>query len=245
MIDIHCHVLPGIDDGAEHFDEAVEMCRLAAADGCEVLFATPHQRHPYWPNLDADHLAALRAELTARAGVDLRIESGGEIRIDDGLLGAVDELPSSGILPLGDSRYLLLECHRGGMGPAPESVIHELAVAGWRPILAHPEHYPWLMDDLGRVRELVASGALLQITGQSLVGGFGRRARQACHALLDSGLAHFVASDAHGTGPRPPGLRAAYEQVTVRWGRETAQQLMVENPRAILANEPIPSRVDA
>ena len=145
MIDIHCHILPGIDDGAENLAESVAMGRMAREDGCEVIFATPHQRHPYWWNDDGDVLAALRDEVSAGLGGAPRILAGAEVRVDSEVL---DDLEAGRVTPLGASRYLLVEFARSGIGPDPEDIVHEMVVAGWRPILAHPELLPWIADDL-------------------------------------------------------------------------------------------------
>ncbi|HVS13043.1 MAG TPA: CpsB/CapC family capsule biosynthesis tyrosine phosphatase [Thermoanaerobaculia bacterium] len=245
MIDLHCHVLPGVDDGAGDLSEALAMCRMAAADGCTTVFATPHQRHPAWWNGDRSalqrHLDTLRRQL----GSTLDLRSGGEIRVDSELLHDLDRFPDGGLLPLGSSRYLLLELDRTGLGPDPLPLVHELAVAGWRPILAHPEHYPWLMVDRRLLAELVERGALLQITAMSLLGHFGTRPEQWSRELLDRGLVHFVASDAHDTVRRPPGLSAAAAAIRRSWGEEVARALTQDNPRAVLENRPLPALVGA
>ncbi|HRC84099.1 MAG TPA: hypothetical protein PK413_00665 [Thermoanaerobaculia bacterium] len=210
MIDLHCHILPGIDDGARDFDEAVAMCRLAAQRGCEAMVATPHQFHAHWANDEPAVLERLLARLQERVGPQPRLYLGAEIRVYTGLLEELERWPASSALPLAGSRYLLVEFDRRGYGPEPRELIHELVVAGWQPIIAHPEHYPWLMENLDLVEELMARGALCQITGMSLAGGFGRNAQLACRELVDRGWVHFVASDAHGVSSRPPGLAEAY-----------------------------------
>jgi protein-tyrosine phosphatase len=238
MIDLHCHILPGIDDGARDLEEAIAMCRLAAAEGCEAMVATPHQRRGAWWNCDRDRLAALREELQTAVGAEPRLLAGGEIHVDPDLLAEVERLPDGGILPLAGSRYLLIEFgshHRAGEAI---HLVHELAVAGWRPIVAHPEFIPWL--DLPLVERLVSLGAATQVTAMSVTGDFGRPPQQDTYALLAAGLAHFVASDAHGVHRRPPGLRRAYQTIAGRWGEETARRLVVNNPRAVVEDRPLP-----
>lgn len=239
MIDIHSHVLPGIDDGADDLDAAVAMCRLAAEDGCVALVATPHQRTPAWENTDRAALDALRAEVATASGGRPRLYPGGEIRVDDELLDRLSALPASGLAPLADSRYLLLELDRL---VAPRDLLgmtHELTVAGWVPIYAHPEFIAYLAEDLGLMADLAAAGALFQVTAMSLVGDFGRRPRQATAGMLDAGLVHFVASDAHGTGYRPPGLAAARRELTRHWGAAAAQALTEDHPRAVVEDRPL------
>ncbi|MBV8203377.1 MAG: hypothetical protein JOZ15_22405 [Acidobacteria bacterium] len=245
MIDLHCHILPGIDDGAQTLEAAVEMCRLAAAAGCEALVTTPHQRKGEWSNCDRAALAALRQALQEAVGPRPRILGGGEIRVDARLLGeilALREDDAHGPLPLAGSRYLLLEFGpEGGVGDAAD-LVHELSVAGWRPVLAHPEFIHWMAAEPAAVAHLVSLGALAQVTAMSLTGDFGRRAQADASRLLDMGLVHFVASDAHDVKRRPPGLRRAWETIAARWGEEAARELLVANPGAVIADQPLPSR---
>jgi protein-tyrosine phosphatase len=219
------------------------MVKAAAADGCEVLFATPHQRHPHWRNENRAGLDALRQRLQSEVGESPRILPGAEIRVDDAFLddflAGHPESAGGEMVPLGDSRYVLIEFPRDGLGPHPETVVHELVVAGWRPILAHPELLPWLGPDLDRLEDLVRAGAALQITAMSLTGAFGNRPRADAEAMISAGLTHFVASDCHGVTRRPPGLRRAFQRLVQGWDEELAHQLTDKNPRAILENRPL------
>jgi protein-tyrosine phosphatase len=242
MIDLHCHILPEVDDGARTFEEAVEMCRLAAADGCEAMVATPHQRRGEWWNTDRERLAAAASRLQSAVADEIQILLGGEIRVDSELLHDLDLLPPhGGILPLAGSRYLLLELSPTGSHREAEEVVHELTVAGWRPVLAHPEFIPWLAADLGTVAHLVGLGAATQVTAMSVTGDFGRRPQHDAWTLIEAGLVHFVASDSHGTSWRPPGLRRAFDTIAARWGEPQASRLLVHNPRAVVADHPLVS----
>jgi protein-tyrosine phosphatase len=248
MIDLHCHVLPGIDDGAQSLEQAVEMCRLAAAAGCEALVATPHQRKSDWWNCDRAALAALRQRLQDAVGPTPRILGGGEIRVDSRLLAemlALREDDAQGPLPLAGSRYLLLELGSEAGLPEAADLVHELSVAGWRPVLAHPEFIRWMAADTAAVAHLVSLGALAQVTAMSVTGDFGRRAQADASRLIEMGLVHFVASDAHDVRRRPPGLRRAWDAIAERWGEEAAVELLADNPRAVVAGQPLPSQVRA
>jgi protein-tyrosine phosphatase len=240
MIDIHLHVLPGIDDGADDLATAAAMCRMAAEDGCEALVLTPHQRTETWDNTDRPRLDALRRAVEAETGGTPRLYAGGEIRVDDEILADLDALPASGLVPLADSRYLLLEFDRWGMPPDPMELTHELTVAGWVPIYAHPEHIPFLSQDLELATRLAGLGALFQVTADSLAGDHGREVAQRTARMVDAGLVHFVASDAHGTTYRPPGLSRVHRLIARRWGEETAWTLTTGNPRAVVENRPLP-----
>ena len=244
MIDLHCHILPGVDDGPRTLEEAVAMCRMAAADGCEAMVATPHQRRGEWWNADRQALAALADELQSAVGTGFRVLLGGEVHVDSGLLAEVEKLPDGGgILPLAGSRYLLIEFGSFGTADQASHLVHELVMAGWRPIVAHPEFIPWLATDLELVARLVALGAATQVTAMSLTGDFGRRPQADSSTLIDAGLVHFVASDSHGTRRRPPGLKRAYYTVAGRWGEKVARRLVADNPQAVLEDRPLPEAV--
>lgn len=241
MIDLHVHLLPGIDDGAADLAEAVRMCRLARADGCHTLVATPHQRHRLWENRDRAGLEELRQRVQEEAGGEPRLLLGAEIRIDAELVAEVEQLPDGDLLPLAGSRYLLLEPSRGALVRKSDllALSHELAVAGRVPVFAHPELIHGLGEDLPLARELTAAGALFQLTAMSVTGDFGRRPRGICDTLLDEGLVHFVASDAHGSAWRPPGLGRARERIARYWGEETARRLTEQNPAAVVEDRPL------
>jgi protein-tyrosine phosphatase len=123
--------------------------------------------------------------------------------------------------------------------------VHELVVAGWRPVVAHPEFIPWLASDLSVVARLVALGAATQVTAMSLTGDFGRRPQADALALVEAGLVHFVASDSHDLRRRPPGLRRARQTVAGRFGQAAAERLFVENPRAVVEDRPLPPPPEA
>jgi protein-tyrosine phosphatase len=239
MIDLHAHLLHGVDDGPETLEEAVEMCREAADDGIEAIVVTPHQRHGFWPNADRALLQELFGELQGAVGGKPVLALGAEIRVDSELLHEVDRYPGGSLLPLAGSRYLLLEFPTVAIGPDPRDVVHELTVAGWRPILAHPERIPWLVDRPALMTELVERGALLQLTGGSITGEHGRGPQECCFVLLDEDLVHFVASDAHDSHVRPPRLSDAVRALTERWGEARARLLTEGNPRAVLENLPL------
>jgi protein-tyrosine phosphatase len=243
VIDLHLHLLPGIDDGADDLDTAAAMCRQAAEDGCVTLVATPHQRTERWENLDAGLLEALRRQVEAELDGRPRVLLGGEIRVDSALLDDLSAPP--GPLSLAGSRYLLLELDRQRPHGALPELVHELAVRGRVPVFAHPEFIPELAGDLDLAAELAAAGALFQVTAASVTGDFGRAARTACRAMLEAGLVHFVASDAHGRDRRPPDLHRARRRIAERWGEDLAERLTEGNPRRVLADVPLATPVAA
>lgn len=239
MIDIHTHLLPGVDDGPASLAEAVAMCRAAGDEGCSDLIATPHQRHGLWWNGERAPLEALRGRLQQGVGASPRIHLGAEIRVGADLLADLDKRPPRDALPLAGSRWLLIEFSRVHPHPDAPGLIHELVVAGWRPIVAHPEEIDWLAGDPPVLPRLVALGGALQVTAASLVGGYGHRIQERVRGILDQGLAHFVASDCHDLVHRPPGLAAAAEEIGGRWGWAAADLLTTTHPQALLADRPL------
>ncbi|HXT50778.1 MAG TPA: CpsB/CapC family capsule biosynthesis tyrosine phosphatase, partial [Thermoanaerobaculia bacterium] len=247
VIDLHCHILPGVDDGAVNLADAVAMCRLAAADGCTVMVATPHSRHSSFPNATREALAAAHEELVAALAASpaeerVEVRMGAEVRVDSELLADL-ERPGAEALSLAGSRYVLLEFPRAEVGPAPEEVVHELVVAGWRPVVAHPEVLPWL--EVPRLGALVEAGAMLQVTASAVTSDFGRGPHQKVWELLDEGLVHFVASDSHSPTWRAPGLSKARALLARRLGSATARALVEDNPASVLADVPLPATATA
>lgn len=241
MIDIHCHILPAVDDGADGLEAALAMARMAWNDGVTALIATPHARRDLWPTLGSEAVEQRIASLVDHAaGASPRLVSGSEIAVDSELLEELDRGSGAALVSLAGSRYLLLEFDSLGLGPDPVGLSHELRIAGWWPVIAHPERIPYLAEDPGRLRAVVEAGALLQVTAMSLTGGFGRWVQGCAEFLVDEGLVHFVATDAHNATTRPPLLSPAAEWMRRRWGSEVARQLVERNPAAVLAGEALP-----
>lgn len=250
MIDLHLHLLPGVDDGAQSIEQALAMGRIAAADGCTALVATPHQRRDEWSNDDAQRLADRLAELASRLPRDAQgsvpqVHLGGEVRVDSELLADLARPGQSGVLSLAGSCYLLLEFEPSGFGPDPVEIVHELLAEGWWPIVAHPEVVPFLWEsDDDPLARLVEAGALFQVTAMSVTGEFGKGAKERVWELLRAGCVQFVASDAHRPDWRPPGLAAARKLLARELGESVAAALTEIHPGAVVANRPLTS-VDA
>lgn len=239
MIDVHIHLLPGVDDGAADLEESVAMCRTALEDGCEALVATPHQSHPEWENRDAAHLEALLQEVQIACGGTPELFLGAEIRVGHDLLDAVTDLERSNLVPLAGSSYLLLELEVDTPPQQVVELVHELCVAGWQPIIAHPEFISSLSGDLDAMARIARAGGRFQVTAMSLTGGFGGRIRRLTRRMLKAQLVDFVASDAHRATWRPPGLHRAFEEIATLRDRDTAELLTLGNPRAVLEDQPL------
>lgn len=239
MIDLHAHPIAAIDDGVQTEDEAVEFCRIAAADGITTLVATPHIREGMFPNRRAGILEALerlRARLQSE-GVDLRLAPGAEVYLEPDLSARVR---SGEYLTLNDGgRYLLLELPGRHLPAGIEDMVYRLRLDGLTPVIAHPERIYAFQEDPRRFARLIELGALGQLTGGSLLGHFGSRAQEAAFSMLRDGLAHVLASDAHNTGLRAPRLSRAVEEAAALVGAEAARQMVEGTPRAILQGEEI------
>lgn len=241
MVDLHSHVLPGIDDGAPDMNVAKSMARRAAADGCAVLVATPHVHHATWPNTDRRRLEKLwrKVRLSVDGVIDIRL--GSEIAINSESVEELYDLPESDLLTLADSRYVLIELNWQGLGPDILDVVHELVVHDMKPVIAHPERVGWLTGIPHMMEDLVDRGALLQLTAASVTGDLGKRLQSYCDDLLSAGLAHFVASDAHDLSGRPPGLTEAYRHVATNHSPGLARRVFVNNPQAVIDDQPLPA----
>jgi len=238
VIDLHTHVLPGIDDGARTLGEARALALDLAGQGVTVMAATPHVRddYPTTPEVMEEAVAEVRADFEAHR-VPVEVVHGAEV--DLGLLWAIprDELPRMTIAQTG--RYLLLEFPYRGWPFALDSAVKSLVGLGVTPLLAHPERNPEVQDRPDRVRGLVESGALVQVTAASLAGSRDRAAQAAALRLLDLGLVHVLASDSHGPHISREGMAAAAAMLN---DPELARYLTVEAPGAIVAGEPVPER---
>ena len=237
MIDLHLHVLPGVDDGPATVGDAVALAEAAAAQGTTTVVATSHVSDRY-PNR-AEGLAAARAELEAalaERGIALDVVSGAELAIPQIAELGDDELRA---LSLGGNGTLLVEAPLSAAVSDPEPVLRNLQARGHRVVLAHPERSPVFLSDPGRLTAAVAEGALCSITASSLNGRFGSTVQRFAIRLLEEGLVHDVASDAHDLSGRRPEvlseLERAEEHVPGLAG--LVPWLTEEAPQAILAGE--------
>jgi len=232
MIDIHSHILWGLDDGAESFEESVAMLQIAAEAGTTDIVATPHAnyRYRYQPEVVKQRIAELSATLAGKP----RIYQGCDFHLS--FENVQSALEDSGKFVINGSQYLLVEfpdTSMAGMG----RILSALLDRGLIPIMTHPERNAHLHKITPEFVEWIEKGCLVQLTGQSLLGRFGKSAEEASWEMLRRGLVHFVASDAHDTRDRSPRLDAAFEAVSKRIGGRQAERLFLEHPRAVLTGD--------
>ena len=243
MIDLHCHVLCGIDDGPETIDGSVALARAAHAAGIDTLVATPHVS-PHWPNsapVIADAVGELETRLAAE-GVPVTVRAGGEIDVVRAAELTEDELRA---LRLGGGEWLLLECPLRQAAADPfELIVRALHQRGHRIVLAHPERSPLMRRRPQLLPSLVDDGMLSSITAGSLAGRFGAEIRGFALELIEAGLVHNVTSDAHSALHRPPGLRDEILCVADDVPGIEAQLdwLTIDVPSAVLDGGAIPAR---
>lgn len=246
MIDLHIHVLPGLDDGPGDISESVGICRAAWEDGAVTLVATPHMLDGLY-NVEREAVLEgvdlLRRRL-AEEGLPLEILPGADVRVDPNLpdllrAGRLLTLGDRPLNPRGPLAYLLLELPAAVVPQGFPDFLFEVQMAGAVPVISHPERNIEVQTHPEVVGRWVEAGAVVQVTAGSILGRFGRRARRCVEHLLRGRLAHVVASDAHGLFTRPPGLTRARAEVARLLSPEEAEAMFFTRPAAILAGEPL------
>lgn len=238
MIDLHTHVLPGIDDGCRTLDDSIELARAAASEGITTLAATPHVSFEYPTEPETmERLVEDVRTAVARAGIGIEILPGGELALDK-----LATLVPEGVARFGlggNPRVALLEFPYAGWPLGLDDLVFRLQTAGTTVVLAHPERNTEVQAEPGSLAELVERGVLVQVTAASLDGRLGGSSRRAARVLLERGLAHLLASDAHTPDVRRAGLRSAAEALG---DARLARWLTEDVPRALVAGERLPER---
>ena len=237
MIDLHCHILPGIDDGSKDDATSLAMARIAADDGIRTLACTPHIYPGLYEN-DANGIRARVASLQGKldaAGIALKLTFGADAHLTPELLGRV----RNGTAPtLHGGRYFLLEPSHHVAPPRFDESVFNFTMAGYVPLITHPERLSWIEGKYAVFEALARSGAWIQITAGSLTGRFGSIAQYWAERMLDDGIVHVIATDAHGVKHRAP-LLAEGMLAAERWvGKEEARRLVFDRPQAVLDNLP-------
>ena len=240
MVDIHCHILPGFDDGSDNIEESLRMARIAAGGGTKAIIVTPHSNIPdsYQNYLDKEYVDTFK-ELKAKikeAKIPLEIYPGHEIFAAEDF---VEQIKKRKLLTLCDSDYPLVEF---GFRERSESVYEKLQLLvaeGFTPIIAHPERYAFVAEDRSAALRLKKIGCLLQVNKGSLKNKFGTNAYDVAQALIRREVADFVASDAHSPYMRTPYLADVHEIISELHSEQYADLLLNINPEKVLKNEKI------
>ncbi|MGA3295349.1 MAG: CpsB/CapC family capsule biosynthesis tyrosine phosphatase [Candidatus Acidiferrales bacterium] len=236
MVDIHCHILPGLDDGAESFEVACAMAEMAIEDGITHVIGTPHASadHQFLPELVRER----RDELQARFEGRLVLATGCDFHLSFENLQDIRQNPER--FTLNQESYLLVEFADYSIPPSLDQALHELQLAGLRPIVTHPERNPLIRAQPDRLFRWRRQGCYVQVTAQSLLGKFGKAAQEAAEMWLDAGAVHFLASDAHNVTSRPLRLKECFDYVASTRGEDVAQALLIANPMAAFEGSPLP-----
>ena len=232
MVDIHHHLLPGLDDGADSLETSVAMARLAVAEGITHVVCTPHANsyHAFDPSVNAARINELRARLSDEE-IPLTLGLGCDFHLSYNNAKQAQADPAR--FSINGLGYLLVEVPDYGLPPGLTETFYQLQLAGLTPILTHPERNPTLQNEPERLIEWLRVGVLIQVTADALTGHKGRRAQQMVHNLLEKRWVHFLATDAHNTTTRPPRMREAHDLVANKFGAGYAHSLCVTNPMTV------------
>jgi protein-tyrosine phosphatase len=243
MIDIHHHLLWGLDDGASSVDLSVEMARMAAADGITHVVCSPHAngQYAYEPRIIYERIHELQWRLD-KEKIALKLGHGCDFHMSyENILEAKMD-PSR--FSINGHGYLLVEVPDYGLPRGLTEIFYQLQLAGLTPILTHPERNPTLQADQQRIVEWLKRGVLIQVTAASVLGRMGKQAERMAHELLANRWVHFVATDAHNVTSRPPKMREAFALVARKYGSDYARLLCLSNPLAAFTGRPMPPQLE-
>jgi len=236
MVDLHCHLLPGLDDGAKTIEDSLAMAEDAIADGITHVVGTPHASAEH--AFDFAKVRAARELLNQKLAGRLILATGCDFHLNPENLAAIRKNP--GLYCINQKDYLLVEFNEFSIPPSMDQTLHELQLAGLRLIITHPERNGILRAQPERLLRWIRLGCYAQVTAGSLDGVFGPGAKEDAWVWISQGLIHFIASDAHNTARRPLKLKFAYDLVAEQLGEEKSRALLVENPLAAFEGEPLP-----
>jgi protein-tyrosine phosphatase len=238
VIDIHHHLLFGLDDGSPDLETSVAMAKMAVEDGISHVVCTPHASgtYSYDPATNAKRVNILRDALAAE-DVPLKIGIGCDFHLSYDNINEALANPSK--FAINGTTYLLVELPDFGLPRTLTDTFYQMQLAGITPILTHPERNPTLQKDISRLVDWLRNGMLVQVTAGSVLGAMGKEGEKMTHRLLADRWVHFLATDAHNLTTRPPKMKAAREVVAKRYGTHYADLLCVDNPRAVFEGEPL------
>jgi len=236
MVDVHCHILPGLDDGPDSIEESLAMAEAAINDGITHVVATPHCNSEY--PFDYAYVQRLRDRLQSEVGDRLKLATGCDFHLNPENLNALRADASQFCINQRD--YLLVEFNEISIPPSMDETLHNLQLQGLRPVITHPERNAILRRQPERLAKWVRLGCVVQVTAGSITGTFGPRAQEDSMCWIAKGIVHIVASDAHNTKRRPLRLQPAYRAVCEQFGATKAQALFVDNPLAAFEGRDLP-----
>lgn len=240
-IDIHCHILPGVDDGSDSMETSLKMLRMADEDGISQIILTPHNK-PWHRNTDHTGMREKVDQLQERLhreGLGIKLYTGGELYYRSGL---IEELDQGTAETLADSRYVLVEFDPMADYDYIRNGVYTLLMGGYYPIAAHVERYKNVCCKISRIIELIEMGCLMQVNAGSVMGQYGAGVKRLTKKMLKQNMIHFVATDAHDTERRSPGLSGCAEYIGRKYGEDSRRRLFYDHPMCVLQDEYIRSR---
>ncbi|MGP4038821.1 tyrosine-protein phosphatase [Gracilibacillus sp. D59] len=238
MIDIHCHILPGVDDGAKHTEDSVQMAKSAVSQGINTIIATPHHLNGSYDNYKEDILLAVDQlnDRLQEEEIPLTILPGQETRINGDMLA---DLENEQLLPLNEtSGYLFVELPSNHVPRYTKQLMFDLQLQGIKPIIVHPERNKELIENPNILYDLVSNGTLTQVTAASVSGKFGKKIRKFSIQLIDANLTHFIASDAHNITSRGFVMQEAHNVIKDEFGTSMLFWLM-ENAQYLVSGDTV------
>ena len=242
MVDIHTHLLPGLDDGSPDMETTLAMARIAVADGITHMVCTPHANHryPYDPFRVEDLIAQVRGRLNEN-NIALELARGADFHLT--YENIQEALADPARFSIAGRGYIMTELPDYGSFSSFDETYYELRLAGMTPVLTHPERNPTLQENRAKLDDWLRRGVLLQVTANSIRGDMGKKAQRMASDLLEKRQVHFIATDAHNTTSRPPRMRETYDLIAKRYGADYADTLCKSNPLCAFEGRAIPEHL--
>ena len=238
MIDIHCHILPNVDDGSESLEESIEMAKIAESEGITKIVNTSHCHFDFKYKKGNELKLELEKfnQVLKEENINIEVLLGNELYYTSDLIERFDELD---FFSMNNSKYILMEFSPINFPKNIEDVIYEIKIRGYIPIIAHAERYKQVQEDVNIVLDCIKEGALIQVNASSILGKNGEKAEDTSKKLLDNNMVHFVATDAHSSNRRRPLIKDSYNYILRNYGKEVSEKLFIENPTAVIENRDI------
>lgn len=231
MIDIHCHLLYGVDDGAKDIEESIAMLKGAKKQGIDQIILTPHYRHGMFPYDAKTIVANYKALYIEATQIGIKLHLGTEFHVNSKI---IEYLNKKRCLPLGNSKYVLTEYEYETEYSYIYNMSRELLSNGYIPVIAHVERYACMQEDIDNAEELRELGALIQVNADAILGNDGRAAKKYCKEMLKAEYIDIVASDSHGIKNRANHMEKCYKYISKKFGEDYAELLMQHNPEKIV-----------
>ena len=238
MIDIHCHIVPNIDDGAKNINDALEMAKIAYSEGIRKIINTSHY-HPsfdYKKGKELSHSINNFNYILKQNNIDIEVCIGNELYYSEDIIQIIEERE---FYTLNNSRYLLIEFPPMNFPKNILDILYEIKIRGYIPILAHVERYRYIHENINLIYDCINEGALIQVNSSSIMGKNGSEIKKVSNLLLDNNMIHFIATDAHSSTRRRPIIKETYDYVVKKYGDKKAETLFIQNPSKVIENEEI------